>query len=132
MKKWDSLLTFDQVVTWCEPTSSSDIKFNVHGCIVFLLILKAGSKFYPEIDPDFLDSTLNETDSCGWNTEYEKLPVKYSKELLQMKPSKASDSRGSHLHSPIKRSHHLSKDEFMKYNANARKRSRHHSNSPSQ
>jgi hypothetical protein len=74
-------------------------------------------------DANFLDKTIaiiDERDSCGWNTEYGKLPVKYSKELLQTRPNIPSKSRGSNLCSPTKMSVKSSKDEFV----SARKRRR--------
>lgn len=122
MNKSDALLTFDSVIQWSESTSGS-IAFKIAGCILFLLFLKAGSSFYPDIDGQFLENWLDQTDSCGWNSNYEKLTVKYSKELLQTKPNVPRQSRGSTLHSPKKSSIRFSKEECL----TTRKRSRHHS-----
>lgn len=95
IKSKDVLLTISEDLQWCDPTANP-ITFDIRGCILFLLHVKAGTAFYPQFDDVFL-SEFGDSYKCGWSDGYGKLPVHYAKKLHQTKPNVPTDQRGATL-----------------------------------
>lgn len=93
VKSCDALFSFPSVIKW-STVHEGDLKFDIPGCILFLLCLKAGSATYPK----FVNCVdWNKSNECGWSQHYETLDVKYSREFNQTKPVACSAKRGSSL-----------------------------------
>jgi hypothetical protein len=72
-----------------------NVKFDIRGCILLVLIIKAGSGSYPEFDTSAVPSLVGDTSTSGWTAGYSKLGVKYSRTLKQSVPQRSSADRGS-------------------------------------
>jgi hypothetical protein len=69
---------------------------------------------YPKFDNEFLGNFLDQSYSCGWAVEYDKLPIKYNRTLLQTRPTATSQTRGQSLsESPPKVTRKRTKEEYM-------------------
>lgn len=95
LKSQDLLYTIKSVAQWCS-VSDEKISFEITGCILLLLLIKAGSGVYPELNDEEVVDLLQNTDyiQSGWSASYSKLGVKYSKKLKQSMPEK-KENRGS-------------------------------------
>lgn len=112
VKKFDALLTFKEVVKWHVKE-----EFNICGCILFLLFLKAGCTLYPNFDTEMINLALESSERCksGWNEAYDNLTVKYSRELDQTGPSVPSKAKGKFLGGPTKVEKKVSRQEAKQY-----------------
>ena len=100
IKDKDILLTLSEVVRWCHSPKDGEISFNICGCILLLLHIKAGSSFYPPIDESLWDN-VGDGYKSGWSAAYSTLPVQYTNRLLQTRPKVTTESRGASLSSPV-------------------------------
>lgn len=97
MKSTDLLFTTPTVLQWCKEKDGG-LEFDLAGCMLFLLFVRAGSGFYPEYDaseiPDLMDVQRY---VCGWNEGYAQVPTKYSRTLKQRSPVLPTPNRGAKL-----------------------------------
>lgn len=98
IKGEDILLTTDQVLRWCK-INDGKLAFNITGCILMLLFIKAGSFFYPSFHGELLEDASDNVKS-GWNAGYGDLPVHYTNQLTQTKPNVPTAGIGASLTTP--------------------------------
>lgn len=95
IKSLDILFTTDSVVKWCDIDEHHNVTFNLEGCILFLLLVKSGTLFYPAYQPTEVYQLVGDEHRSGWSAAYSEINVKYSKTLQQTIPQLTNPSRGS-------------------------------------
>ena len=88
LKSNDLLYTSSEALYWAYE-DSGELRFNIPGCIILLLFLRAGLGAYPEYDPSDVFGTQHTQPASGWNEAYASLPndAKYPRILKQTKPT---------------------------------------------
>lgn len=93
IKSCDLLYAMESVTRWCKVGDKVD--FVISGCVLLLLIIKAGSGCYPVYNPDEVTKLQMGAIQSGWAEAYSGLGVKYSTSLKRSVPTAAATSRGS-------------------------------------
>lgn len=96
-KSTDLLYTTPTVVRWCGEEGGK-LQFELPGCILLLLFLRAGMGNYPKYCTSMISDLINPDEhQCGWNEGYSNCGVQYSNRLQQTRPNVPTLSRGRYL-----------------------------------
>ena len=88
--KSKDILICSPIVEWSNLLDGSGY-FKYPECILMILFIKEGGRFFPRFDCEFISKVL-EMVNCkpkplGWNAVYSTIKDKYSQELAQTKPN---------------------------------------------